>query len=199
MKILLVILLVLTVLVILYAFATARRLDKLNRLVVKSRQALERALTARAQYAHEFSAVGGLDIAGAILLAEAADMCLRAGMRPIVADNFDSFAEFDHPDVALESHPGSADDRRTLESNLSRTLRLTVDEMSGDEIPEESRQLASQLDRARLDVRMTRSFHNSHVAQVHQVRRAPLVSLFRLYGRAAVPSTVDMDDECAQS
>ena len=172
----------------LYASLTARRLDRLNRLVNKSRRALEHALTARAQYASDFANCGALDIAGAILLAESADLCLRAGMRPIVDDGLDTIVELD----AVRNDAG---DRRDLESNLSRTLRLTVDEVTESELPEEALPFARKLERARLDVRMTRSFHNSHVAQVHQVRRAPLVSFLHLYGRAPVPSTVDMDDE----
>ena len=83
-------------LLFLYASLTARRLDRLHSLVAKSRRALEQALTARAQYARDFAASGGLDIASAIVLAESAESCLHEGMRPIVPDGFytiDGFSE----------------------------------------------------------------------------------------------------------
>ena len=70
-------------LVIFVVTQRARRLDVLNRTVAKSRRALEMALTARAQYAHDFATVGALDMAGAILLTDSADSCLREGMQPI--------------------------------------------------------------------------------------------------------------------
>lgn len=177
-----------------YMSLTARRLDRLNRLVVKSRRALEHALTARAQYAHDFANCGALDIAGGILLADAADCCLRASMRPIVNDGLDVIQGLGSG-VSLEQPKNPDDDRRTLESHLSRTLRLTFDQLTPSELAEDAAPLADKLNRARLDVRLTRSFHNSHVAQVHQVRRAPLVSMLHLFGRAPEPSTVDMDDE----
>ena len=178
-------------LLFLYASLTARRLDRLHSLVAKSRRALEQALTARAQYARDFAASGGLDIASAIVLAESAESCLHEGMRPIVPDGFYTIDGFSEEPADAAHLP----DRRDLESSLSRTLRLTVDDLHEEEVGDAIRPLAAELERARLNVRMTRSFHNSHVAQVHQVRRAPLVSFLHLYGRAPLPSTVDMDDE----
>jgi hypothetical protein len=55
--------------------------------------------------------------------------------------------------------------------------------------------LAERLERARLDVRMTRSFHNSHVDQIRRLRRNPLARLLHLAGNAPLPVTVDIDDE----
>ena len=173
--------------VVLVSTLMARRLDRLHRTVVKSRRTLEHALTARAQYAHDFADSGVLDLAGAILLADAADNCLRQGMEPIVDDGLDRIEGFDFPAAGV--------DRRSLESDLSRTLRLTVDELGESEIPEENREIYEKLQRSRLDVKMTRSFHNNHVAQISQVRRAPLASVLRLAGNAPAPATVDMDDE----
>ena len=166
----------------------ARRIDNLNRNVLKSRRSLEHALTARAQYAHDFAVCGVLDIAGAILLTDSADSCLRAGMDPIVADGLDTmekvaYGEDDYPD------------RRDLESNLSRTLRLTVDQTDPQAYSDAQRRIGERLDKARLDVVLTRSFHNIHVGQVRRVRGTMLARTLRLAGTAPMPETVDMDDE----
>ena len=101
----------------------ARRLDRLHQTVVKSRRALELALRARAQYARDFAGSGTLDVAGGILLTDAAEACLSKGMLPIVDDGLDGI------DLEFASR-GVADDRRSIESSLSRTLRLTVDELA---------------------------------------------------------------------
>lgn len=166
----------------------ARRIDNLNRNVVKSRRSLELALTARAQYAHDFAASGALDIAGAILLADSADSCLRAGMNPIVEDGLETMDTVAYGEQAVP-------DRRDLESNLSRTLRLTVDQTEADTYTEDQRRLAEYLTKARLDVVLTRSFHNIHVGQVRRVRGTTLAKVFHLAGTAPMPETVDMDDE----
>ncbi|MGO1713599.1 MAG: hypothetical protein ACTHYS_00805 [Ancrocorticia populi] len=166
----------------------ARRIDNLNRNVLKSRRSLEHALTARGQYAHDFAVCGVLDMAGAILLTDAADSCLRAGMDPIVSDGLDTMEKVNY---AQENYP----DRRDLESNLSRTLRLTVDETDSEGYSDYQHSIAERLDKARLDVVLTRSFHNIHVGQVRRVRGTLLARLFRLAGTAPMPETVDMDDE----
>ena len=167
----------------------ARRLDSLNRTVAKSRRALEHALTARAQYAHDFATCGGLDMAGAILLTDSADTCLREGMQPIVDDGLDSIEQLTLSHTASERR-----DRRDLESNLSRTLRLTVDELDESELTADQRAFHERLRKARLEVKMTRNFHNSHVAQVRRVRGTILARVIPIAGHAPWPQTVDMDD-----
>ena len=166
----------------------ARRLDRLHQTVVKSRRALELALRARAQYARDFAGSGTLDVAGGILLTDAAEACLSKGMLPIVDDGLDGI------DLEFASR-GVADDRRSIESSLSRTLRLTVDELESDEIASDAQDVFERLARSRLDVRMTRTFHNSHVDQIRSLRRSFAVRVLRLAGRAPIPSTVDIDDE----
>lgn len=167
----------------------ARRLDALNRTVAKSRRALEMALTARAHYAHDFATVGSLDMAGAILLTDSADTCLREGMQPIIDDGLDTLSN-----LHLAPSAGEAPDRRQLESNLSRTLRLTVDQLDKDELDDEARAFYDRLQQARLQVKMTRNFHNSHVAQVRRVRTNIVARLVPIAGHAPWPQTVDMDD-----
>ena len=164
----------------------ARRLDRLHQTVVKSRRALELALRARAQYARDFAGSGTLDVAGGILLTDAAEACLSK--LPIVDDGLDGI------DLEFASR-GVADDRRSIESSLSRTLRLTVDELESDEIASDAQDVFERLARSRLDVRMTRTFHNSHVDQIRRLRRSFAVRVLRLAGRAPIPSTVDIDDE----
>lgn len=167
----------------------ARRLDALNRTVAKSRRALEMALTARAHYAHDFATVGALDMAGAILLTDSADTCLREGMQPIIDDGLDTPSNLDLARPGVE-----APDRRQLESNLSRTLRLTVDQLDENDLDDEARAFYDKLQQARLQVKMTRNFHNSHVAQVRRVRTGVVARLFPIAGHAPWPQTVDMDD-----
>lgn len=176
-------------LVIFVVAQRARRLDALNRTVAKSRRALEMALTARAQYAHDFATVGALDMAGAVLLTDSADSCLREGMQPIIDDGLDTLSH-----LQLEATAGEVPDRRQLESNLSRTLRLTVDQLDEDELDDEARAFYDKLQQARLQVKMTRNFHNSHVAQVRRVRTGVVARLFPIAGHAPWPQTVDMDD-----
>ena len=170
---------VLAGLLVLYLTLAARRLDRLHQTVVKSRRALELALHARAEYAREFAAEGGLDVAASILLTDAADACLREGINPIVDDGLDG--------LPLDVARGAASDRRTIESSMSRTLRLTVDELEEEDVSAEFKPL--------LDKRLTRTFHNSHVDQIRRVRRSFYVRLFFLAGRAPAPATVDIDDE----
>ena len=199
----------------------ARRLDRLHTALMKSRRALEHALSARATAAHDFAASAGLDPASSLLLAEAADTCLRQGMKPIASDGLDAAvhsrgaagaATALKPDLAQERR--LAGERVAAESALTRTLRLTADELAEIEgldptgtLPvqsdttgfdvhsEEQMALFSALQRSRLDVKMTRSFHNSHVDQIRRLRRNPLVRIFHLAGGAPVPQTVDLDDE----
>ncbi len=189
----------------------ARRIDRLNRTVVKSRLALAHALNARARYAHEFADLGVLDVASSILLIDAAEACQSASMLPLVDDGLDTIELSSQSHSLVEASPAQITtprkegvDRRSLESTLSRTLRLTVDELTEEELStavescEEGEEICSlyeKLERARLDVRMTRSFHNSHVSRIHDVRRGIIVRIFFIAGRAPLPQTVDIDDE----
>ncbi len=196
------------------AVQVARRLDRLHTAVMKSRHALERAMSARMNAARDFAASGGLDPASSLLLIEAADVCQAAEHNPICGDGLESLDKH-HAD------PKGAAERVAAESALTRALRLTVDELAAVErldptgppttaaaadgthsgtpppvaLTSEQNELFSKLQRSRLDVKLTRAFHNSHVDQVRRLRRNTLVRLFRLAGKAPVPQTVDLDDE----
>lgn len=211
--------------IILAVTHVARRIGRLNTLLIKSRRTLDYALNARANAAKDFASSGALDMAASLVLAESADECLRAGKNPLVDDGLDSVEHNDR-----EQHTEPSPQRTACESALSRILRITVDELNITDTPEKNRanssaevcgnetktqgstlhsgdththlaltdeqmRLFSQVERARFDVRMARSFHNSHVDQVRRLRRSSLVRIFHLAGRAPVPQTIDIDDE----
>ena len=64
----------------------------------------------------------------------------------------------------------------------------------GNDLDDEARAFYDKLQQARLQVKMTRNFHNSHVAQVRRVRTGVVARLFPIAGHAPWPQTVDMDD-----
>ena len=167
-------------------YVRAVRVDRLHRQVLGSRATLEAQLVHRAEAAADLATTRALDPASSLLLAQAAREALDAE-GPIVDDGLDG--------LPLDVARGAASDRRTIESSMSRTLRLTVDELEEEDVSAESKRLLDKLSRARLDVRLTRTFHNSHVDQIRRVRRSFYVRLFFLAGRAPTPATVDIDDE----
>ena len=164
----------------------ARRLDRLHRTVIQSRLSLNEALTQRANAATEFAASGALDVASAILLANAAQLALAESHRPVAVDG-------------LEDGPGhrslSRGDRATAESNLSRTLRLVLDGLELEELTEEQRAGYEALEEGRAAVKLTRRFHNAFVDQARRLRSNSIVRLARMAGGAPLPQPVDMDDE----
>ncbi|MBP3223162.1 MAG: hypothetical protein J6M18_04470 [Actinomycetaceae bacterium] len=184
----------------LYLISLARRIDRLQSTVMKSRRSLENALTARAQYAHDFAHMDVLDMAGSVLLSDSADLCLRLGMLPIVDDGLDSL---DPLHVEHEERIEHLDNNRLCaEEHLSETLRLTLNSLHDIDqeatqyiMNDEQRYVFEQLERARLDVRLTRSFHNSHVEQIQNLRNEFFVRTFHLAGFSSLPITVDFDDE----
>lgn len=174
----------LLVLGIIWWVRTARRLDGLHRTVVQSRAMLGDALAVRAREAAAFAGCRALDMAGAILLAEAAAEAARAEHMPLVNDGLE-----------LRPAPKRPVDRRLLESNLSRTLRLVLEDLPAEELTEEQARQLSELNEARQDVRLSRRFHNTKVDQARRLRRGRLVRLTKMAGRAGLPEPVDMDDE----
>ncbi|MGV9188814.1 hypothetical protein ACTOVN_01595 [Arcanobacterium canis] len=164
------------VVIIIAIILRAHKLDNLNRAVARSRRVLENALNERAHQALAAASSGKLDVAGAMILADAATNVLDTTMLPIVDDGLDH--------VSIGTHAPT--DRPARESELSRALRLTVDELDSPIEP---------LEKARERVRMARMFHNSRVSRARRVRGNLLVRVFRLYGTAPIPSTVDLDDE----
>ncbi len=178
-----------------FAFGRARRLDALHTSVMKARKVLENALIARGQLAHEFANLQVLDIASAVLLEAAAEEVLRLAVYPLVDDGVDSLRGALPLNDVPKRIPANEGERLSVESELSRTLRLTVDELDETELSEEELACYQQLQGVRQDVRLTRRFHNIHVSQVCRVRRRTLTKILRLAGNVPMPLTVDIDDE----
>ncbi|MBM7825474.1 heme exporter protein D [Arcanobacterium pluranimalium] len=196
---------VVVALVVIAGVITARKLNALHVNAVKSRRLLENALYSRAQHAQEFADRGVLDIASAVLLKSAAQEAAHAVDSPLVNDGLDLLASAGHVsidaaecedivDYANERSAKNAADRLSVESELSRVLQLTVDELDRDELDQDTQILLNKLERDRRDVRMTRRFHNIHVSQARRVRRSRFTRSLRLAGRAPMPQTVDLVD-----
>lgn len=183
-------LVVVAVLVVVGLVATlrARSLDQIHKNVTKSRIALERALAERATAALEVARAGVLDVASAVVVNGVAGEALAASREPIVDDGWEAITIADDAGRALPaSAPEERPDRLLLESELSRVLRHSVDQLDSDT------RLAA-LNQARVAVQMTRRFHNIHVSQARRVRKSTLVRLLRLGGNAPEPQTVNLDD-----
>ncbi|MFC5370051.1 hypothetical protein [Arcanobacterium bovis] len=197
---------ILSVFIVVAAVIRARKLNTLHINAVKSRRLLENALFSRAQHAQEFADSGALDIASAVLLKSAAQDAAHAVDLPLVDDGLDSLSlkipagtiDATYSELVAYSKERNenlaAEDRLSVESELSRVLQLTVDELDRDELDTHEKLLLSKLERDRRDVRMTRRFHNTHVSQARRVRRSRFTRSLRLAGRAPMPQTVDLVD-----
>lgn len=190
-QILLLVLGILLVVTGIVATLKARSLDRVHKNVTKSRIALERALVDRAQAAREVARSGVLDVASAVVLANVATEAIEASAHPIVDDGWEAIAIEDDAGQTLHTVGQEAPDRLIIESELSRALRHSVDELEATS-PE-----LDHLHQARVSVQMTRRFHNNHVSQARRVRKSPLVRTLRLQGNAPEPVTVNLDDRSA--
>lgn len=175
------------------AILKARKLDAMHKNVVKSRIVLERALFDRSRRAIEVSRMGVLDIASSVLLADVAEEAIAAASAPLVDDGLQSIVITDTDGQPVAQQYDAP--RVVIESVLSRALRMTVDGLDCDEIDESAKEAIHALNKARESVRLTRSFHNNHVALARRARSTAIARMFRLYGRTTQPLTVDLDDE----
>lgn len=192
----LLVVLAIVILVGLWASLRARRLDGIQTNVQKSRFVLEHALNARSRASIEVAKSGALDAAGAVLLLDIAREANDASIYPIVDDGLDAITIEDEAGKPLLIASQSArPDRLDIESELSRVLRLVVDDMDSDDFGYRDEELFERLEKTRDNVRLTRRFHNIHVANARRVRRSRLARIFRIHGNSALPRTVDLDDE----
>ncbi len=149
---------------------TANRLDRLNARVEASRSALDAQLVRRSSVTLELATSGLLDPATSLLLA----------------------------DAAHEARDASLEERELAESNLSRALRVVVDD-PGQITELEARpggaELVRDLAAGCRRVVMARRFHNDAVTATKAVRGKRIVRWFRLAGRSAAPTSFEMDDE----
>lgn len=192
------------------AWLSASRLDRLHRKVVASRMALDGQLVRRAAAASELATSGELDPATSVLILaastevfvrpDAADRELLAALPDLAGQLAVDSGELVRPSRAQVSRAldnGLGSERAQAESDLSATLREALvdeDEAARLYCDPDSAQLLSALAGTWYRVQLARRFHNESVAQARELRQNPLVRLFHLAGRAAMPQTVDLDD-----
>jgi hypothetical protein len=161
----------------------AQRIDRLHRRVISSRSVLEAQLVRRAQAAGELARTDALDPASTLVVGEAA--WNAAVQAPRLVSGTGDLAE-------------SGAERGLVESELTMALRAAL----GDE--EDLAALRSmpaaaaaidRLEQACYRTQLARRFHNDAVVATRRLRQNPVVPLFRLAGRAAMPVTFEMDDE----
>ncbi len=173
-----------------YLFFLARRLDRLHRRVEGAAVALDNQLLRRAQAATELASSGLLDPASAMLVAGAAAEAIQAGEGRAAQIALDPFSV-----SRLDEH---SDDREAAESDLSRSLRATLDALPDDH-PARAGGHLDTLAAVSHRVLLARRFHNDAVSHASAVRRKRLVRWARLAGSAPPPRTVEVDDEAFRS
>lgn len=193
MKTLAVVAVVLVLVLAVFATRKARKLDAMHKNVVKSRVALERALFDRSRRSVELSRLGVLDVASAVLLADVAGEAMDAASAPLVDDGLQSIVITDDAGEPIAQQYTAP--RVLIESELSKVLRMTVDGLDCSEIDEEAKTAIDALNKSRETVRLTRRFHNNHVALARRARSTFGARALRLYGKTTQPLTVDLDDE----
>jgi len=162
----------------------AQRVDRLHRRVVSSRAVLESQLVRRAEAALELAGSRLLDPASSVVVGEAAwDAAVHAPR--LVGSADDELAA-----VAVE--------RGLVESALTMDLRAALGSPEDQAMLREDPTTAAALDRLAhtcYRAQLARRFHNDAVVITQRLRRNPLVRVFHLAGRAAMPLTFEMDDE----
>src|SRR6476469_6314410 len=170
-----------------YVSFSASRLDRLHHRVEGARSALDAQLVRRAEAAIELATSGALDPASGLLLADAASRALDAG-----ESDAQSLTELAGP-----VPPQVRGEREAAESDLSRTLRATLEGDLPITLAADPRigPLVDRLGAATHRVRLARRFLNGAVTDARRVRDKRLVRWTRLAGRARLPRTFEMDDE----
>lgn len=167
-----------------YLTYSAARLDRLHAKVEGSLAALDAQVIRRAEAALELGTGGLLDPASSLILVDAASESLERAGQAHSADLLQgqTFAGRESAESALTEALGVA---------LSPATVADV-RMRGGETAED---VLERLGSAALRVQLARRFHNQAVTEVRRIRRRRVVTLFRLAGRAAMPETVEFDDE----
>lgn len=162
----------------------AQRVDRLHRRVISSRSMLETQLVRRAEAAAELAGGGLLDPASSVVVGEAAwDAAVHAPR--LVGGSGQELAE-----VGVE--------RGLVESALTMDLRAALGSPQDQAELRQNPATAAALDRLAhtcYRAQLARRFHNDAVVSTQRLRRNPLVRIFHLAGRAAMPATFEMDDE----
>jgi hypothetical protein len=165
-----------------YLSYSAARLDRLHARVEGALSALDAQLVRRAEATLELANLGLLDPATALLLVGAA------------TDSLERTNERAGEDLLEGQHFAG---REVVESELSEALQVALTPeavetlYASDGVGESALQGVKA---AGLRVQLARRFHNDAVTDVRQVRRKPVVRIFRLAGHAELPQTVEFDD-----
>lgn len=167
-----------------YLTYSAARLDRLHGKVEGSLAALDAQIVRRAEAALELGTGGLLDPASSLILVDAASQSLERA------------SERQNGDLLRgQTFAG----REGAESDLTEALTVALPpetvadlRMRGGEMAED---VLGRLEAAALRVQLARRFHNQAVTEVRRVRRKRVVTRFRLAGRAAMPQTVEFDDD----
>ena len=172
-----------------FAITRARRLDRLHKRILASRDSLSRLLLRRASEADLLSRSAGLEGSG---LADAARAYIQDGGDQLTTDGLDrrtaAQRQGDRVDVATRLERASA---------LSRAIRetLTPDERARIASDPEAGARLEALDATCYRIELTRNVHNVDVAGVRVLRSARMVKLLRLAGHAPIPEPIDFDDD----
>lgn len=152
-----------------YLRGLAGRLDRLHVRVEASRDALDAQLLRRAGATLDLASSGGLDVASAFLLLEAA-----------------TAAQECEPERRAEVESALSEDLRAVIDSPGVVEALRADTAGGERL--------AALDRAVERVVLARRFHNDAVRTARDLRQAGLVRIFHLAGHAGLPSSFEMDD-----
>ncbi len=165
-----------------YLSYSAARLDRLHARVQGTLAALDAQVVRRAEATLVLANSGLLDAASSLMLADLASESLGAG-EEIETDSEQQ--RFPH-------------DRESVESAVTEALVLLLDEDTVESVESAGEVGTELLARVRATgqrVQLARRFHNEAVSDVRRMRRKRLVRFFRLAGHAALPQTVEFDDE----
>lgn len=165
----------------------AVRIDRLHRRVISSRNNFGKALVKRGADSLKLADSGLLDAESSAELAYAARKALALVEFPVIADGIEDDT------TATDIY----DDRRyVVESALSQELRQLLDEETRTQIRRDplGEAILGDLETTWYRVRMTRALHNQNVSLVRNLRQRWVVRIFHLAGWAALPQYVDLDD-----
>ena len=157
---------------VLYLSMTAGRLDRLHQRVDTALLTLQTHLLRRSSTTLELAAIGVLDPAASLILAEHAHAARRA------------------------SESGDLSTWQAVESDLTAALLVAFDEDTSDEcVAADEDELLGELRQSCRRVELSRRFYNDAVRACRQVRGRTIVRTFRLAGRTALPHMWEMADE----
>ncbi len=168
----------------------ARRLDRLHRRVISSRNGLGRRLVKRGAELLRISELPGIDREVAKKLRFHASDALDKAELGLASDGLD----------VVQGRPLEAElveERLRAESMLSRVIRTELAPEMRDKFRSDPVSMAQfkAFDDACYRVELIRVLHNQDVAQVRALRSKFLVRAFRLSGSAPSPQYVDLDDQ----